>query len=145
MPSSSIYRISGLDGTVAGVISCLATNAFTKKWAKPSFPFFLVTMADFFRTKGNVAKSPSPNVQLRCPGIDGEGRVYDNRCSSHCRVDSICEGYQIRECTAPIYRGRRRGCDNQCMTRCSGKYLESRIQSTQVSREKQKIKGEAKD
>ena len=41
----------------------------------------------------------------RRPSIKGEAK--------DARVDSICEGYQIRECTASEYQGqsRRRGCD----------------------------------
>ena len=71
-PSSGVYRISGWGGTVAGAISYLATNALTKKlWAKPGFPIFLVTMADFFPTKGTMAESPPLMCHWR-PGIDGE-------------------------------------------------------------------------
>ena len=40
---------------------------------------FLVTMADFFLTKGGMAKSP-PQMCHSLTGIDGENRVSDNRC-----------------------------------------------------------------
>ena len=46
---------------MAGATSCLTTNAFTMKWAKPCAPIFLVTMADFFWPTGQ-GRIPSPNI-----------------------------------------------------------------------------------
>ena len=56
---------------MAGAISCLATNVFTKKGVKPCFPIFFMTMADFFLTKGAWPNRPSLMCNWR-PGIDGE-------------------------------------------------------------------------
>ena len=64
-PGSGVYRISGWGGT----------NAFIKKWAKPCFSIFLVTMDDFFSDQMGHSRIP-----LLCPGIDGESRVSDNLC-----------------------------------------------------------------
>ena len=106
-----IYYIGfqdGMHGTVAGAISCLATNAFTKK-DQTMFSYFSCDHGWFFMTKGGMAESPSPNVSLaprylwrECliisawrdswvkPGKRVQAPEYQG-WSQH-RVDSICEG-----------------------------------------------------
>ena len=102
---------------MAGAISSLVTNAFTQKWAKPCFPIFLVTMTNFFLTKGSI----DGDIESLTRFVGEARSEYQGR--SHHRVDSICEGYQSQGCKTPEYRGqsRRRGCDKQCRTRCLGK------------------------
>ena len=116
-----------------------------------------LTMADF-------VSWPKEDMCHWCPGIDGESQLPDNRCltwfvawvkpgckapeyqgRSQRRVDSICEGYQIRECKAPEYRRRsqRRGCDNHAWPDVWAN-PESRIQIAQVSRAKPKTEGKPK-
>ena len=80
-----------------------------------SFSFFFFSFFFFFFFLISVylrgATAPSPH---KCRlWSEYQGR-------SQRRVDSICEGYQIRECTASEYQGRswRRGCD-VCMCGCT--------------------------
>ena len=125
----------------------------------------------FFSEQRGHGQIPRPyNMPLIChlsPGIDGHAdepgvwksvldairgwnqrkgcRAPEYQGWSQRRVNSIFEGYQIRECTAPEYRGRsrRRG----VMTRYFGKIrkrgsklwiLDSWFRNTQVSRAKPK-------
>ena len=97
----------------AGATSCLTTNAFTLKLVKPCSPIFLVTKADFSDLRGK-AESHSPNVPLGqvsmarakclisvvdaiCGWSQRRGcKASEYQGRSQRRVDSICEGYQIR-------------------------------------------------